>query len=499
MVRLAERDIHDPPRLVPAAVPYGLGPLLLLLPAIGFYFVLLTVSGGSGLFEPVTYGLNFNSMLLHLLRGRFDVDPAAIGYEGYLRDGAVYSYFGILPALLRAPFLWLPDFAATDFTRLSCLVAVSLMALLKLRAVLLVWETSATAWRPVILSLLIAVILLSGPQIQFLRPSVYQEVLLWQGVFAAAFVLLVLRGWISPAGFTPGLLSALAADAGLCLLTGVSTGLGLYVAVGLIWLWQADQATRRGREWTRLGELWAAPLLLIVFAGVTAVVNLERWGNPLVFVDLSRGLIGMAARHGGGPSNPAAYGAFNPIRLPFGLGYYFLPLWVLHDGSGHLWWQGFTDRTMIDVELPPSSFFVSDPLLVGLALYGAIRLRRATAMPRRALIALAALGLGVPAVLMLMALAMTFRYRLEFYPLLELGALVGFRCLLAAAPRRIPVALFASAAAVSIIAAHLLWLAYMLSPFGKGSEHLGQRSALGYYECLLRNCGPASAEPSVPR
>src|SRR5229473_7397933 len=105
----------------------GAAALFLLLPAVGYYALLLTAGGSSGLFAPVMHGLTFNSMLLHLLHGRFDVDPAVIGYEGYLRDGSVYAYFGLLPALLRAPFLLLPDFATTDFTRFSCLLADSLM------------------------------------------------------------------------------------------------------------------------------------------------------------------------------------------------------------------------------------------------------------------------------------------------------------------------------------------------------------------------------------
>src|SRR5208337_1007156 len=47
--------------------------------------------------------LTFNSMLEHLLRGQFDVDPQAIGDDGYLRNGHVYAYWGIWCALLRLP------------------------------------------------------------------------------------------------------------------------------------------------------------------------------------------------------------------------------------------------------------------------------------------------------------------------------------------------------------------------------------------------------------
>jgi hypothetical protein len=57
--------------------------------------------------RPVTMGLVFNSMMQHMLQGRFDVDPAAIltGGEVYVRDGRSYAYFGVFCALLRLPLI----------------------------------------------------------------------------------------------------------------------------------------------------------------------------------------------------------------------------------------------------------------------------------------------------------------------------------------------------------------------------------------------------------
>ncbi|HLY44751.1 MAG TPA: hypothetical protein VKQ73_04175 [Stellaceae bacterium] len=466
----------------------GTAALCLLLPAIGYYALLLTAGGTSGLFQPLPTGLNFNSMLLHMLHGRFDVDPAAVGLEGFRRNGAVYSYFGIFPALLRAPLLVLPNFATTDFTRLSCLVADSLMALFKVMSVLVLWRSVDMPRRPLLLWLLIAAILASGPQVLFLRPSIYQEILLWADVFAAAFVLLVLQGWTRPDGFSIPLMSTLAAVAGLCLLTRVSTALGLYVALGLIWLWRGwavAKANGAGGVCSRLLSSCLPLLILLAFAVATGIVNQQRWGNPFVFMDMNRSLIETP-----NPAHVAAlheYGEFNPIRLPFGLLYYFFPLWALRDGSGQLLWSGFVERTMIDVELPPSSFLLSDPLLIGLGIYGAVHLARGRAMPRRAPIALAACGLLIPALLMLCAIAMTYRYRMEFYPLLELGAFIGFWCLLAV-PGRGGNRLLASAALVDIFAAQFLWLIYMLSPFGMASDRLGQTDIFRYYGCLLHRC-----------
>jgi hypothetical protein len=454
--------------------------VFLLLPvAIGYYGFLLTAAGNIPLFAPLPHGLTFNSMLLHLLQGRFDVDPAAIGHEGYLRDGAVYSYFGIVPALLRAPLLVLPDFAATELTRISCLFAVSLMAVFKVMSVLVVWRSAGAPRDSLLLTLLFAVILLAGPQIQFLRPSIFVESVFWSGALAAAFVYLVLRGWTNEGGFTVGILSALALVSGLCLLTRVSTGVGLCVAFGLVWLWQCWGEFRLRSRFP--SARWLALALpggvLLLFAGAAGFINYQRWGDPLVFVDLSRAL--MLEAFPERAERLRECGAFNLVRLGFGLIYYFLPVWVLRDGSGQLLWGNFVNRTIDSAELPPSTFLLSDPLILGLAVYGAVGLARRS-LPNRIPICLAAAGFLIPIGLMLTAISMTFRYRMEFYPLFELLAFVGVRPLLAHPTRGSLVAVGAGAVA-SIFAANALWLVSAMSPFGPAASILGSTGIIEFY------------------
>jgi hypothetical protein len=222
-------------------------------------------------------------------------------------------------------------------------------------------------------------------------------------------------------------------------------------------------------------------LILMGFATATAIVNQQRWGNPFVFVDLSRSL--MTVLYPGHFKQLPDYGEFNVVRLGYGLIYYFLPIWVLHDESGQLLWSGFVQRTIDAVELPPSSFFVSDPLITGLAIYGMVQLAR-NKIPRCAPIALAACGLAVPAVLMLTAIVMVFRYRMEFYPLFELCAFTGFWRLLATPSRRVAI-VFGGAALVSIVAGQALWLLYMLSPFGSAGMRMAGSSVVHFYLSLL--------------
>jgi hypothetical protein len=80
--------------------------------------------------------LQFNSMLDHLLRGRFDVDADAVGIEGYVRDGRVYAYWGVIPALLRIVLVPIPGWRMIDVTALSCVVAATLSGVLKISAIL---------------------------------------------------------------------------------------------------------------------------------------------------------------------------------------------------------------------------------------------------------------------------------------------------------------------------------------------------------------------------
>jgi hypothetical protein len=452
--------------------------LLWLIPAAAYYTLLISLSGG--LFAPVLHGLTFNSMLLHMLQGRFDVDPATIGDEGYLQGGLVFAYFGVFPALFRALFLWLPGFAQTDFTRIACVAAVSLMALFKLLTVRMLWREAGTRSAPILFSAMIAVTLVAGPQIQFLRPAIYQEVVLWAGAFAAGFLYLLLWGLHRHEGFTPKLLSGMALLAGLTLLTRVSTALGLYAVFGGIWLWVAWQS--RGRA----ANLWplARPAFIAgLFVGLTALVNVERWGNPLIFMPLTQAL--MLSRFPDRLARVQTYGDFNFVRLGYGLIYYFLPVWVLRDASGQLWWDDFARRLFDNVELPPSSFFVSDPLIMGLAAFGAVVVWCHRDKAKRTLMILCSLGLAIPGALMLIALTVAFRYRIEFYPFFEFLAFIGFGALAARPTGRAP-DLVMGGALVSTVTAHAMWVLYMLSPLGTADQALGSSGIVDFYGSFFR-------------
>jgi hypothetical protein len=220
-------------------------------------------------------------------------------------------------------------------------------------------------------------------------------------------------------------------------------------------------------------------LILLSFALVAAFVNYRRWGDALVFADYR--LYIMNAKYPDRLLRTAAYGLFNLFRVPFGILYYFFPIWVIRRGDGHLLFEEHQWRLIDATELPPSSFFLTDPLFVLLLLYAGWSLltaQRSAGISRLRALAIGA-GFLAPCLLMLAAISMNFRYRMEFYPLIEFGGFLGFLALCrsplsATSPRRVctlPVA----CAAVGILGSHLIMILYKLSDFGPAIErmHLG--------------------------
>jgi len=261
------------------------------------------------------------------------------------------------------------------------------------------------------------------------------------------------------AGFSGRILGWMALAAGLALTTRVSTGMGLYAALGLLALVRAWPGRLAPLAWLRgvFGAEMRWPILLLAaFLALTLAVNWGRWGNPLVVVDLREHL--MNALHPDRIERVLASGEFNPARMWFGLLYYFLPVCFLTvDGTLLL---ADYQRLMVEIELPPGSFFASDPVLTLLSLVFLARLRAVwRAMP--GLVAMAG-GLALPALLMLGLIFMNFRYRQEFYPFLTLAALGA---LLIGGGGRLarwawPLTL------AGVVASHLFLLMYGVARFG---------------------------------
>jgi hypothetical protein len=482
---------HPAKRLV---LPLQIAGLILLF----LYYGLLLTDLHLNLLHPATFGLTFNSMLDHLLRGEFNVDPDAVRVEGFLRDGRVFAYWGIFCALLRLPLLAFPDWRTIDVTTLSCLVAVCLNASVKLATAVLIYRRSPPSLsRDVFFALLVLHLLLASAQIGFLRASIYQEVVSWSALFSSIFIYGAIRGLILER-FTPRLLAAMAVAAGLALLTRVSTGIGLYAALGFlaVTLVVSDLTATGRRESAR--DLLALTLrvriilplaILLGFAIIAGVVNYFRWGNAATFADFRFYILNQL--------NPArmdpvrSYGLFNIARIPIALSYYFFPVWALRGADGGPIFAAPQARLFDVIELPPGSFLLSDllPILFLLVLCGRGRWRM-TGVSRT--LAIAA-GVSIPGFLMLTAVALTYRYRMEFYPALDLAGFLGLYALSggAVAPatlRRLrPWAI--GAAILDIAVAHGMLVLYKLAQFGPSAEVIRSGLVRFYADALARKFG----------
>ncbi len=356
------------------------------------------------------------------------------------------------------------------------------MGAFNLASLLIIWRAVGRPERRPLLVIVAVALLFGGAQIQFLMASLWQEATLWAAALAAAFVYLVVRGYFSERGFTAGLLAWLAAAAGLCLITRVSTALGLYLALGLLMLQLLWQEWRAGRSLRLLGQMIPGAAILLVFIAVAGFVNYQRWGDPLAFTGTMDSYLMTT------PEWSALldrYGIFNIVRLGYGLAYYFVPAWAISTSDGTLLWSAFQHRTIFSVELPPASFFLSDPLIVGLTVFALVQLVTNREALNRAIAVPVLAGLVVPIALMLTFNGMAFRYRLEFYPFFDLCAFLGF-AVLVSRPKAPPLIPAAAAAIVGVVASHGLWILYVISRFGDATKRLAGMDVISFYSSLFR-------------
>jgi hypothetical protein len=458
----------------------------------GFIFLYYWTLLSDGRFiqaKPIRYDLVFNSMIEYMSHGRFDVDPDVILQEGFTRDGRTYAYFGIFPALLRLPILLATGLRTVDYTVISCAIAATIAAVAKLGAVFQAGQSMGdVAYKTRVLLFAMAMVIFGGSQVQFLRPSVYQESIFWASAIAAVFVLLAFRWCVDVSARKPGHVTAMAVLAGLCLLTRVSTSIGLYAACATIMLPKAIAATRRIGS----GASIVLPsLILVFFAGICGYINYARWGSPLTFQDYRYYDIL--------PVNDPTFdvlinqGYFNIKRIPFALSYFFFPVWAIIGSDGHFLFRALQDRLYYTVEAPPVTFFASDLLLCFLCVLGIAWLSRRLPVGvnrpgvDRRVARMIAVCLLIPGVLILMAIAVTFRYRMEFYPFFEflaLFGLFGLRAKIAARPRLFT-GVCAAMLAISTVSAHGFLLAYKIVPWGDSAvvEKIGWTAA--YHKYLL--------------
>jgi hypothetical protein len=404
--------------------------------ALVLFFLLLTFGRGS-LLARDQLGDFYEAQARALFHGHLSVDPSVVSFEGFNVGGRTYMYQGPVPAILRMPLLLVTSRFDGRLTRVSMLLAygVALAAIIKLG-----WRSRVAVrgdgpvGRFEAAMAGIVVFAAGASSLLFLgaKPWVYHEALLWGAALAlASFAALV--GWLTrdePSWW--GLVWA-GVFAGGSLLSRPSVGLGPVLALGLVALWEL-WALRRPAARTRaavlrvVGLAFAAGLPLLAYAAI----NQAKFDSPFKLPTDAQVLVSFDAKRRGALA--ANHGSL------FGLKFAPSVAWqeLRPDAVGFrrefpfLGFPSHRPSVIGDVVFAEqdwsSSFPASEPLLVVLAIVGAVvlivpdrlapgsRVRRV----RAPVLGAAAGGAGV-----LVLGYMANRYLSDTLPLLLVTGLIG--------------------------------------------------------------------------
>jgi hypothetical protein len=286
------------------------------------------------LFEAEKFGTLFNDMAERLLHLDMTIAPEQIGLEAFLRDGHTYTYFGIFPAFIRIPAILL-GWNTLQLSRLSCLLALWIIAFATIRLTQgLLSAHAVTKSARLIIMAGLASVAFSGPVIYVLASAVvYHELIFWAAAWTAVFNCIVVLRICTGQVLTQKDFLLLALAAGCCVLTRITCGLALYVALGLLMAWPAI------RSWFAPAALLDAArrsslalLLAVAFVGIQAGVDYGRWGDPLIaYPPQYYSQILSSPRRAERLENFRQHGLLDPIRVSIAVVYYGLGIKVDHE------------------------------------------------------------------------------------------------------------------------------------------------------------------------
>jgi hypothetical protein len=425
-----------------------------LVALVSVYYLFLLTNGTLQIFGPEMLDKVFDSMLVHLLHGEFDVDPDVMEFEANIINGKTYTYFGVFPALLRLLAVPFTDISQAHLARLSCLGAIVTLVALQLRMLLVVHDSlPAGKRRPEFLAVMVAATLLSGPQVFTLAAArVYDEPILWSAVMAVAFNLIVVRAALARGSLRTQELVWLAILAGLALHTRVPIGVALYIGTILITAWTVlCSDVPEGRRWKlqmhgrvlltisvllRDARIWLPIGILGLMGLLQGVINFGRWGSPFAFGTDIRYYALAKMADGGNFDALRNHGLFNLGRVWIGALYYATGLpWLV---KGVPPFAEFLRAWYARIEGPPTSPLLTNPLTMFLAGFGVYRLIRGRRPePRTVSLAIVRLALvgHLAAVLLIFSLGfLTLRYHVDFAGFATLATVLGYRSLCIEAP-----------------------------------------------------------------
>jgi hypothetical protein len=362
-----------------------------------------------------------------LLHGHLDVPAGSLGIEAFVVDGRHYMYFGPFPSLLRMPLLALTDRLDGRLTALSMLagwvvLAVATMALVRRVRRILRGEAAVGRVEAVALGAVVASIT-GGSTLVYLasQPWVYHEVYVWSTALAVATVASLVAAWDEP-GWRRTVTTG--APALATMLTRVTAGWAMALAVVATGVWFLATRRDRGADWRRAGWGLTAGGMAALLVG--SAVNWAKFRHPYLFpigdqvwTQLSAHRRVVLAANGGRLDGPQ----FVPTTLlaylrPDGVRFTSVFPFITAPAAPPSPRRG----VLLDEAYRTGSVPALMPLLCALAVWGAVVAFRnaAAAALRIPLIACLAMTAGV--------LGFGYvapRYTSEFLPLLALGAVIG--------------------------------------------------------------------------
>jgi hypothetical protein len=397
-------------------------------------YVWLLMNDWTGTYNPLRsipyFGDFYDEQAQAILHGHLWVPTGSLGIEGFVHGGHTFTYFGLLPSLLRIPFIEAAPSLTGRLTAPSMLVAWLLTGLV---SSLLIWRVRIMLRGSVVLGwaeaaglgVLLATIM-GGSVLLFLgaAPWVYDEDIAWS-VPATIATLFVFLGILNRP--SKGQLIA----AGGFILTGVlgrqSASLACIVGALIIAVW--FYLGRAGIE----NKRWALPMVAVgaIPFAASCVVNWLKFGTfinglPLAIqvwtkVNAHRRIF-LASTGGKGysfhflPTTLWTY--FQPFGLHLQSTFPFLTLPV---NSPHVF-GGY----VVDILYPTASVPASMPLLSLLSVWALVVTFRRRAGRGRALMRIP-LIVGAGATFVDFELGyIAPRYLADFLPFLVLGGAIGF-------------------------------------------------------------------------
>jgi hypothetical protein len=385
-------------------------------------------SGGINVLRRAGGGQIFDLQAHAIIHGHLWVPNGRIGLEAFVHDGRQYTYFGILPSLLRIPVLAVAPRLEGELSAPSMLLAYFVICLF---LVLLSWRVrvmmrgDAVVGRAEAVSIgVLMASITGGSVILFLgaTPWIYHEDLMWSigltlGSIFAICGIMERPSWrrVLLTGFLVLLIN----------LSRLTTSWACVTAVVLLAAWFAFGRTTADRR------RWAVPVLLagMIPLAIGSAITWIKFGAPFglpmqnqLWTSMNLHRRQFLAANGGHyyglkflPSTLLTYLSPANIRLTGAFPFITLPAAPPH----------LVGNIIIDSAYRTASATATMPLLCLLTLLGGVAVfkRRATA---------GAKALRIPFVAMLIPPAITFvwgyidpRFLADFMPLLILGGIIG--------------------------------------------------------------------------